>query len=108
MPGRATPATHPSASFRGVTYTSVTSLYRAARAVRDGSDAAFDDSICELTRLLRNAHELPTDPTRTLRLRRVPSPTVRRSFFHLVADLRDGTTTTELSLKKACRAALSP
>ena len=94
--------------FRGATYTTIASLYKAACAVRDGPDGMFDYSVPELARLLRNALELPADPAHTLRLRRVPSSTVQRSFFHLVADLSDGMTTTELSLKKACRAALKP
>ena len=93
--------------FLGQPHPSQASLYKAAIAVRDGADEAFGLHASTLTALLRSACELPTDPDRTLRLRRVKSATVKRSFFHLVADLSDGTTTGELSPKKACRAAFS-
>ena len=91
--------------FLGQPHTSQASLYKAATAVRDGPDDAFELHASALDTLLRAASELPADPNRTLRLRRAKSSTVKRSFFQLVADLSDGTTTGELSLKKACRAA---
>ena len=91
--------------FRGQPYSSQAALYKAAVAVRDGPDDTFELHVSALAALLRTATELPANPDRTLRLRRVKSSTVKRSFFHLVADLSDGTTTGELSLKKACRAA---
>ena len=77
----------------------------AATAVRDGQYSTFEFHTSALIALLCNVGELPTDSNCTLRLRRVKSSTVKRSFFHLVADLSDGTTTNELSLKKACRVA---
>ena len=91
--------------FLGQRHTSQASLYKAATAVRDGQYSTFELHTSALIALLRNVGELPTDSNCTLRLRRVKSSTVKRSFFHLVADLSDGTTTNELSLKKACRVA---
>ena len=82
------------------------SLYKAASAARDGPEDAFLSALPALAQVLQASGELPSDPARTLRLRRVKSTTVKRTFFHLVADLADGTTTSELSLKKACREAL--
>jgi hypothetical protein len=95
-----------SVSFAGQTHTTMVSLYKAASAARDGPEDAFLSALPALAQVLQASGELPSDPARTLRLRRVKSTTVKRTFFHLVADLADGTTTSELSLKKACRAAL--
>ena len=92
--------------FLGSSHSSQASLYKATSTVRDGPESVFERSAPALVRLLCAGGELPTEPSRTLRLRRVKSATVKRSFYHLVADLSDGTTTGELSLKKACRAAL--
>jgi hypothetical protein len=90
--------------FLGHAHTAQASLYKAATAVRDGE--TFEHNAPALVQLLRTGGELPPDPTKTLRLRRVKSTTIKRPFYHLVADLSDGTATEELSLKKACRAAL--
>ena len=79
----------------------------AGAAVRDGDESTFELHVPALAELLRTAGALPARANRTLRLRRIKSTTVKRSFFHLVADLSDGTTTEALSLKKACRSALS-
>ena len=90
-------------SFRGAAHTSIKSLYAAASASRDGSEEEFTDAVEELQRLLRAAGELPQDSPRVERLRRVQSCTQQRVFFHLVADMSDGTTKEGISLKKACQ-----
>ena len=51
------------------------------------------------------AGELPSDPSRTLRLRRMECMVIKTRYYELEADLSDNTTTGKLSLKKACRAA---
>ena len=94
-------------TFRGRAHSTIKSLYAAACAARDGPNDAFEQSLPALLSLLCASNELPSDPTRTLRLRRVPSLTHHRHYFHLVADMSDGTTSSELSLKKACRSALT-
>ena len=91
--------------FLGRSYTSQTALYAAARAVRDGPDARFEAGVDGLCRLLRVAGELPNDPNRTLRLRRMECSVIKTRYYELEADLSDNTTTGKLSLKKACRAA---
>ena len=92
--------------FAGMSHSTIVSLYRAASSVRDGPVDDFENGTPALTQLFQASGELPSDPSRTLRLRREESTTVKRTFFHLVADLADGTTTGELSLRKACRTAL--
>lgn len=92
-------------SFLGRTYSAHAALYKAARAVRDGTDDQFDVGTIELCRLLRAAGELPSDPNRTLRLRRMECAVLSTRYYELEADLSDSTTTGKLSLKKACRAA---
>ncbi len=82
------------------------SLYTAASVKRDGP--GFDAASDELCRLLRNAGELPSDPARTLRLRRIQSFVNSKVYYELTADLSDTTTTGKLSLKKACRVAFKP
>ena len=94
--------------FDGRSYSTQAALYLAARAVRDGADARFEAGTDELCRLLRAAGELPGDPSRTLRLRRMESMVMKTRFYELEADLSDNTTTGKLSLKKACLAALKP
>ena len=84
------------------------SLYAAARAVRDGSDATFEASSEELCHILRAAGELPTEPARTLRLRRTRATVRSSTYYELIADLSDNTSTGKLSLKKACRFAFKP
>ena len=91
--------------FLGRSYTSLAAFYSAARAVRDGPDAWFETGADELCRLLRAAGELPSDPNRTLRLRRMECTVIKTRYYELEADLSDNTTTGKLSLKKACRAA---
>ena len=91
--------------FLGRSYPSQAALYSAARAVRDGSAARFEAGADELCRLLRAAGELPNDPNRTLRLRRMECTVINARYYELEADLSDNTTTGKLSLKKACRAA---
>ena len=92
-------------SFLGSNYSSQTALYAAARAVRDGTDAKFEAGTDEICRLLRAAGELPSEPNRTLRLRRLESTVINARYYELEADLSDNTTTGKLSLKKACSAA---
>lgn len=92
--------------FLGSPHRTLASLYKATSSARDASEDEFGAAVAELVSLLRSAGELPPDPLRTIRLRRVASSTSKRHFFHLVADLSDGATTGELSLKKACRFAL--
>jgi hypothetical protein len=95
-------------SFCGTKYKNKTSLYATVCAVRDGSDATFEASTEEFCSLLRAAGELPSEPARTLRLRRMRA-SVRSSTYHeLIADLSDGTSTGKLSLKKASRFAFKP
>lgn len=98
------------ASFCGTEHKNKTSLYSAVCAIRDGSDATFEASSEELCRILRAAGELPIEPARTLRLRRM-RVSVRSStyyYYELIADLSDSTSTGKLSLKKACRSAFKP
>ena len=94
-------------SFCGTTFRNKTSLYSAVCAVRDGSDATFEASAEELCRLLRAADELPSDPVRTLRLRRERVSIHSKIYYEISADMSDNTTQHRLSLKKACRAAFT-
>ena len=96
---------HKAQPFMNRSYPSQAALYSAARAVRDGTDARFEAGADELCRLLRVAGELPSDPNRTLRLRRMECTAINARYYELEADLSDNTTTGKLSLKKACRAA---
>ena len=96
---------HKAQPFMNRSYSSSAALYAAVRAVRDGPDARFESGADELCRLLRAAGELPSDPNRTLRLRRMESTVMNTRYYELEADLSDNTTTGKLSLKKACRAA---
>lgn len=95
-------------SFCGTNYKNTASLYAAARAIRDGPDATFEASSEELCRILRAAGELPTEPSRTLRLRRMRTSVRSNTYYELTADLSDNTSTGKLSLKKACRFAFRP
>lgn len=91
-------------TFCGKTYTSIAALYSAACAKRDGPDAIFEACSGELCRLLCMAGELPSDPARTLRLRREKISLKTKTFYELTCDLSDNTSG-KVSLKKACRAA---
>ena len=95
-------------SFYGTKCKNKTSLYAAVCAVRDGSDATFEASTDELCSFLRAAGELPSEPARTLRLRRMRASVRSSTYYELIADLSDNTSTGKLSLKKACRFALKP
>ena len=95
-------------SFCGINHKNTASLYAAARAIRDGSDSTFETSSEELCRILRAAGELPIEPARTLRLRRMRATVRSSTYYELIADLSDNTSTGKLSLKKACRFAFKP
>lgn len=95
-------------TFCGEPYTSIASLYSATSAKRDGPDTVFEACSEEICILLRKAGELPADPTRTLRLRRIQSSVNSTVYYELMADLSDNTTTGKMSLKKACRTAFKP
>ena len=99
---------HTAVSFCGTKHTNKASLYTAVCAVRDGLDATFEASTEELCNLLRAAGELPTEPARTLRLRRMRAAVRSSTYYELIADLSDNTSTGKLSLKKACRFAFKP
>ena len=94
--------------FAGQHHKSIAALYSSACAKRDGPDVIFEACSGELCRLMRMAGELPSDPVRTLRLRRDKTVINNKTFYELTADLSDNTTTNKLSLKKACRAAFKP
>ena len=94
--------------FCGVNYKNTSSLYSAVRITRDGTDATFGASTDELCSLLRAAGELPSEPTRTVRLRRERASVNSRVYYEVIADMSDNTTQYRLSLKKACRAAFKP
>ena len=94
--------------FSGADYKNIVTLYAAARALRDGTDAVFEASTEDLCRILRAAGELPSDPARTLRLRRMRASVRSSVYFELLGDLSDQTSTGKLSLKKACRFAFKP
>ena len=96
------------AYFSGAVYKNTVSLYTAARAMRDGTDAVFEANTEELCRLLRAAGELPFEPARTLRLRRIRASVLSSVYYELLADLSDNTSTGKVSLKKACRFAFKP
>ena len=102
------PAKNTVVSFYGTKCKNKTSLYAAVCAVRDGSDTTFEASTEELCRLLRAAGELPSEPARTLRLRRMRASVRSSTYYELIADLSDNTSTGKLSLKKACRFAFKP
>ena len=95
-------------AFCGTEHKNTASLYAAARAIRDGSESTFEASSEELCRILRTAGELPTEPSRTLRLRRMRASVRSSTYYELIADLSDNTSTGKLSLKKACRFAFKP
>lgn len=95
-------------SFCGTNHKNTASLYAVARAIRDGSDSTFEASSEELCRILRAAGELPTEPSRTLRLHRMRASVRSSTYYELIADLSDSTSTGKLSLKKACRFAFKP
>ena len=101
-------AKHAAVSFCGVKYTNKTSLYAAVCIVRDGLDTTFEASTEDLCNLLRAAGELPIEPARTLRLRRMRATVRSSTYYELIADLSDNTSTGKLSLKKACRFAFKP
>ena len=94
--------------FSGAEYKNTVMLYAAARALRDGTDAVFEANTEDLCRIMRAAGELPSDPARTLRLRRMRASVRSSVYFELLWDLSDNTTTGKLSLKKACRFAFKP
>ena len=94
-------------SFCGAEYKKKASLYSVVCAVRDGSDTQFEANAEELCRLLRAAGELPSDPTRTLRLRSERVSVRSKVYYEISADMSDNTTQVRLSLKKACRAAFT-
>ena len=94
--------------FSGVVYKSIVTFYSAARAMRDGPDAVFEANTDELSRILRAAGELPIEPARMLRLRRMRASVRSSTYYELIADLSDNTSTGKLSLKKACRFAFKP
>ena len=94
--------------FSDTVYKSTVSLYTAARAMRDGTNAVFEANTEELCRILRAAGEIPSDPARTLRLRRTRTSVRSSVYFELLGDLSDNTSTGKLSLKKACRFAFKP
>ena len=96
----------PTQQFLGRSYSTQVALYKAACAARDGTELQFEAGTDELCRLLRAAGELPREPNRTLRLRRMEAVFKSTRYYDLVADLSDNTTTGKLSLKKACRSAL--
>ena len=95
-------------SFCGTNHKNTASLYAAARAIRDGSDSKFEARSVELCSILRAAGELPTEHSRTLRLRRVRASVRSSTYYELIADLSNSTSTGKLSLKKACRFAFKP
>ena len=80
-------------SFCGTEHKNKTSLYSAVCAIRDGSDSTFEASSEELCRILRAAGELPTEPSRTLRLRRMRASVRSSTYYELIADLSDSTST---------------
>ena len=94
--------------FSDTVYKSTVSLYTAARAMRDGTDAVFQANTEDLCRILRAAGELPFEPARTLRLRRIRASVRSSVYYELLADLSDNTSTGKVSLKKACRFAFKP
>ena len=73
-----------------------------------GSDATFEASTEELCRPLRAAGEFPSEPARTLRLRRMRASVRSSTYYELLADLSDNTSIGKRSLKKACRFAFKP
>jgi len=68
----------------------------------------FEASTEELCRPLRAAGEFPSEPARTLRLRRMRASVRSSTYYELLADLSDNTSIGKRSLKKACRFAFKP
>jgi len=101
-------------SFCGAKYKNKTSLYTAVFAVvRDAGCRVQTPPRSrrvpeELCRPLRAAGELPSEPARTLRLRRMRASVRSSTYYELLADLSDNTSIGKRSLKKACRFAFKP
>ena len=57
-----------------------------------GQTPTFEANAEELCRLLRAAGELPSDPTRTLRLRRERVSVRSKVYYEISADMSDNTT----------------
>ena len=89
--------------FFGLKFSTQAGLYKAAIAIRDGSDDTFTSNCSELCRILRMGGKLSAFETQTLRLRRVSGSGIGSSYHHLVADLSDGTTIDHVGLKAAVR-----
>ena len=96
-------------SFCGTKYKNKTSLYALVLFPPFGAvqtPRSRRASTEELYRLLTAACELPSEPARTLRLRRMRASVRSSTYYELIADISDNTG--KLSRKKACRFAFKP